>query len=318
VNCPLGSYCPDPVTILPCPAGYYCPYKTSVPAIECKQCNEGATELTQDPYGYIVLGIGMFFVVLYIGFTLLQRHNNGLAHRLQEFEKRMLANAHSNRRFLNANSQQKQMLEKLRPKLEWISRRLSKLEEMNSFGDNSGSFGRNGKKHSSFRGLEIDRDGIRFDARLVFDILDADASGDVTFKELNVIMGLNELELREFIRRMNEMAGSESNNSSVTRPVFVKYFLQALTETTNLTISFEEAEALFDEMAEGAKDGWMNQVWVNEIYMNKFYSSSMSEFLSDSQIFELIKVRTRSCTSSLIAHRKLRNLNIFKLILAEI
>lgn len=285
VNCPVGSYCPDPETLLPCPAGFYCPYKTSHPAIECQKCDEGATTLTQDPYGWIVLGIVISFVVLYIGFTLLQQHNNGLAHRLQELEKRVLASAHSNIRFssLYYQSQKKNMLEKLRPKLELVSRRLFKLEEMNSANDSVGSATRHGRKTN---GVEIGGEVIKFDARRVFDLLDADASGDVTFKELNVILGLNDLELKEFIRRMNEMAGSQSNNTSVTRPVFVKYFLQVLTETTHLTISFEEAEALFDEMAGGAKDKP-----ANEINMNKFYASSMSEFLSESQIFDLIKVR---------------------------
>ena len=37
-----------------------------------------------------MLGIVLSFVVLYNGFTLLQQHNNGLAHRMQELEKRVL------------------------------------------------------------------------------------------------------------------------------------------------------------------------------------------------------------------------------------
>lgn len=300
----MGFYCPDPETILPCPAGRYCPYKTSEPSIECKNCKEGATELTQDSYGYIVLGMVGLVVIIYIVFTLLERHNESLAHKIHELEKRMLKRAHSSRRFTTGNfqSQQKQMLEKLRPKLELIGRRLSKLEETGVSGDAIGSSSKHGDAIGSFsrhekrplhHGIEIVGDVIKFDARRVFDILDADCSGDVTFNELNVILGLNDLELKEFIRRMNEMAGSESNNSLlVTRPVFVKYFLQVLTETTNLTISFEEAEALFDEMAEDAKDGWKSHIWVNEVNMSRFYSSSMSEFLSDSQIYDLIKVRT--------------------------
>jgi hypothetical protein len=98
-------------------------------------------------------------------------------------------------------------------------------------------------------------------------------------------MGFNEVELKEFIRRMNEMAGLSSEIGIVTRPVFVKYFLQALLETTKLTISFEEAEQLFDEMS-----GSTDEKPVDEISMDKFYTSSMSDFLSDSQIFELIRV----------------------------
>ena len=123
---------------------------------------------------------------------------------------------------------------------------------------------------------------MEFDARHVFDTLDADESREVSFEELNRILGFNELELSEFVRRMNELAGNSLELESVTRPVFVKYFLQVLQDTSNLTVSFEEAEDLFLEMSEG-KD---------EVHMSKFYISSMSEFLSDIQILDLIKVRS--------------------------
>jgi hypothetical protein len=266
--------------------------------------------------------MAMLLVVIYIGFTLLERHNKGLAHKIHELEKRMLKKAHSNRRFTTGNfqTQQKQMLEKLRPKIELISRRLSKFEESAMLGeplrsssrhggDAIGSSSKHGKRTTQM-GIDIVGDSIKFDARRVFDILDTDCSGEVTYNQLNVILGLNDLELKEFIRRLNEMAGSESNNSLfVTRPVFVKYFLQVLTETTNLTISFEEAEALFDEMAEDTKDGWKSQIWVNEVNMSKFYSSSMSEFLSDSQIYDLIKVSTTNLNPFVAMLCKLVNIS---------
>jgi len=80
----------------------------------------------------------------------------------------------------------------------------------------------------------------------------------------------------------NNATASAMHNTHVTRPVFAKYFLQVLTETSNLTISYEESNAMFDELACGNKS-------LNEINMNNFYTSSMSEFLSDSQILQLIK-----------------------------
>jgi hypothetical protein len=389
-NCPRGMYCPDPQTMLPCPAGFYCPFKTSVPTIRCRKCAEGAIELTQDAYGYVILSIILFFIFIYIAWGLLQRYNKRLADRIQYFEKRIIASKFNGKTRKAQNMEQKQMLEKLRPKLELIARRLSRLEKSNptskrkeppspgllrrnhnaatrgharknSWGSSSGhtrknswgssSTGQIAKGHvrknswgssstvpvkkgharknsggssstdpvkkgharknsggssssghvrrnswgaspahvrthsNSGNGLEFIGEDIRFDARRVFDILDVDCSGDVTFEELNVILGFNEAEMKEFIRRMNEMAGTTSNNDSVTRPVFVKYFLQALLETSNLTISYEEAEALFDEMAGGTSDKP-----VKEINMQKFYSSSMSDFLSDTQIYELIRV----------------------------
>jgi hypothetical protein len=346
-NCPQGMYCPDPMTMLPCPSGYYCPYKTAKPTIRCRTCAEGATQLTQDFYGYIILSVILFLVVVYVTHGLLNRYNKRLADRIHYFEKRVFVDklqgtmkkAHI---MLGHSQQQKQMLEKLRPKLEVISRRLARLEKTspkspghvrknsngsspghtrtnswgslpnhvrknswgskpgharkNSWGSKPGHARKNSwgtspgpgaqvRKNSSGNGLDFVGDDIRFDARRVFDILDANGSGDVTFEELNVIMGFNEVELKEFIRRMNEMAGLTSDTGTVSRPVFVKYFLQALLETSKLTISFEEAANLFDEMS-----GSTSEKAVNEISMNTFYKSSMSDFLSDTQIFELIRV----------------------------
>lgn len=273
-NCPRGSYCPDPETMFPCPAGYYCPYKTQYPTIDCPQCKEGATQRTQDMYGYIVLAIIVALVVVYIGWGLLQRYNTKLADRVHDLEKRFNVKKIQQKGIKNQEQQQKQVLEKLRPKLELIGLRLAKKEGV--------------KRHDSrSSGIEFHGEDIKFDAKRLFDVLDADGSGDVTFDELNIILGLSEVELQEFIRRMNEMADM-ADNASVTRPVFAKYFLQALTDSSNLSISYEEAESIFDEMASIAGGGDKK---LNEIDMKKFYTSSMSDFLSDSEIFELIKVR---------------------------
>ncbi len=88
--------------------------------------------------------------------------------------------------------------------------------------------------------------------------------GAVSFYELNIILGLNELELAEFIRRMNELAGVSTDKDSVSRPVFVRYFLQVLKECSNLTASPEEAEELFDELATHA-----GEVLADEVHMSR-------------------------------------------------
>ena len=93
---------------------------------------------------------------------------------------------------------------------------------------------------------------------------------------------------------MNELAGQPREKESVTRPVFVKYFLSILKETSHLTVLFEESGALFDEMAADngkQKQQQQQQIKLNEIHMSKFYKSSMSRFLSDLQICDLINVR---------------------------
>lgn len=283
MNCPRGQYCPDPITMIPCPAGFYCPYKTRQPQISCETCSDGATQLTQDLYGYIVLGILLGVAAIYIAITLLDRYNSKLHDRIQDLEKRVVARTLQYKRV--DMSEQKKMLEKLRPKLELISRRLAKLEKVGNTNAMTASTtpvsSPKSPKKAVSKGLDIVGGDIKFDARRVFDILDADYSGDVSFDELNVILGLNEIELKEFIRRMNEMAGHPANNDSVDRPTFVKYFLQALMETSNLTVSLEEAEAVFDEMSGSTPD--------KPVDMNNFYTSSMSRFLSDTQIYEIIK-----------------------------
>lgn len=83
---------------------------------------------------------------------------------------------------------------------------------------------------------------------------------------------------------MNELAGYTRPKASVTRPVFVKFFLQVLRETSNLTVSFEEADNIFDEISCSTD---ANKV--DEVHMSTFYHSSMANFLSDVQICEIIK-----------------------------
>mmetsp|Transcript_17412 Transcript_17412/g.40037 ORF Transcript_17412/g.40037 Transcript_17412/m.40037 type:complete len:1463 (+) Transcript_17412:134-4522(+) len=278
-NCPRGSYCPNPETKLPCPAGFYCPYKTQTPFIRCERCKEGALELEQDTYGWIVLLMIAIMVVIYIAWGLLNRYNKRVADHVGELEKRI------NYRLIGRISSKRENelnLEHLRPKLELIGYRLAKLEESHSLAAEGRASG-SSKGSASFKGLDFDGKKIKFDAIRVFDVLDSDGSGDLTFDELNVILGLSKKELNEFIRRMNELAtGAPSGKVSVTRPVFAKYFLQALTDTGRMTVSYEEAEMVFNEMTKGNTS-------LKQVQMTEFYSSSMSEFLSDSQILKLIK-----------------------------
>jgi len=276
-NCPVGSYCPDPETMLPCPAGYFCPHKTQTPAIICYKCPEGSLTLARDFYGWVLLTIIAVFVLLYIAWGLLTRYNKSIAFHVNELEKRLvtkMANRKANKDAEQAKH--KRDIEKLKPKLEVINYRLAKLEPA----DDSIHDGKQNSNASIVTSIRINNDEILFDATTLFDVLDKDASGDLTYQELNAILGLTHAELKEFIRRMNEMADLSSAKTSVTRPVFAKYFVEVLTETSNLTISYDEAVAMYNELAGNNS---------KEINMVKFYSSSMSDFLSDTQILEVIK-----------------------------
>ncbi|VEU38252.1 unnamed protein product [Pseudo-nitzschia multistriata] len=283
-NCPRGSYCPDPETKLPCPAGYFCPYKTLDPTLPCARCKEGALELERDLYGWIGLLIILVLAVAYIAWGLLNRYNKRVADHVSDLEQRALNRIENLKSDMTGNdSEQSRELEQLRPKLELIKIRLANMERTDESARDVKVLGSSKKIIDGSKAVELDGERIRFDAIRLFDVLDIDGSGDLSFDELNAILGLSEVELKEFIRRMNEMAAdSSSDKNTVTRPVFAKYFLQVLTDTNHIAISYEEAEAIFDSFVDGNKS-------TNEINMNKFYSSSMSEFLSDSQILQLIK-----------------------------
>ncbi len=271
INCPRGSYCPDPETMLPCPAGYYCPFKTEQPTIRCRRCKEGSLQLEIDLYGWIILIIIAVFAAIYIGWTILNRYNNRLADHIHDLERRV-----QSRISARVPMHKKRELEKLRPKLELISYRLAKMEKNQNLRSSIDS-----KESVSSKGLNVESDEIQFEANRLFDALDTDGSEDLAYDELNGILGLSSLELQEFVRRMNEMAGLSESMLSVTRPVFAKYFLQVLAETCNLNISYDEAEAMFDELTDGVDS-------LNEIHLSSFYASSMADFLSDGQIFQLI------------------------------
>jgi hypothetical protein len=255
--------------------------------------------MQRDTFGYIILIIIASIAFLYIVYKLANRYNKHFLDRLHlldrlhgfsvgggisEFEHRiqdfkLSVGQHSKK--------QQQELKKVRHKVELINRRLASLAQKGDLPMKQADADYFRKQSASTDNLGEDHGHheVTFDARRVFDALDADDSGDVSFDELNVILGLNELELSEFIRRMNELAGYKRPKNSVTRPVFVKFFLQVLRETTNLTVSFEEAGAIFDELSNSSS---LNSK-VDEVHMSTFYHSSMANFLSDAQICDIIK-----------------------------
>ena len=118
-----------------------------------------------------------------------------------------------------------------------------------------------------------------FRAGRVFDEIDADHNGSLSFAELNAVMELPPLQLREFVRSMNEKARLPPDTNYVTKSTFELHFLDALETCVHFQPSGEEAAELFDEIS-GGKDHATPQ---------DFYRSSMSTFLSDSQINHLLR-----------------------------
>ena len=279
INCPAGSYCPTPQDIYPCPAGKFCPYKSTKPEYVCSNCKEGSTNIVRDTYGWVVFGLLVAAAVLYIIYALMKRYRNDLVEKLFDLQQRQVDGL----RLLVTWKQQQERLERIRPKLEMISRRLAILEEK----------GQSGSGIASEATLVTEKEVI-FDARKLFDAIDLDSNGEASFAELNAILELNPLELKEFVRRMNALEGVSEDKDFVTRPTFVRHFLQVLEETSYFTVSSDEAGQLFDEIAE------LGRARNGEVPLDQFYRSSMTIYLTDTQINDLIKVRMiiqyfRSC-----------------------
>lgn len=295
INCPEGNYCPTPDVMNTCPAGQMCWLKTARPEITCSRCHEGATRPVRDLYGWIILGLLIATAMGYIALTLMERYKMDLVAKLlhmQErqacckYEKELVAKliqlqqrqACSIRLYLNRKRQQEQ-LERIRPKLEVISRRVADIEAAKEM-DNKAS--RKNRPPS----LMVTEKKVIYDARRLFDTIDVRGEGAISGYELNELLDLTATELNEFVRRMNELAGVKGQFDYVSRRTFVEHFLQVLEETSRLTVSADEAGILFDEIAS------TGQTRNGDILANRCYFSSMSNYLSDAQINQMIKVGT--------------------------
>ena len=124
---------------------------------------------------------------------------------------------------------------------------------------------------------------ISFKAEKLFDALDREKMGEVTYTDLNRLMKLSPTQFREFVKRMNEAAGEHPETEEVERHVFITQFLPVFDAISHLQSSPEEAANLFDEIA---KQGVTT---TGEVPHRLFYTSPLSDFLTDAQINALVK-----------------------------
>lgn len=282
-NCDLGHFCPTPDVQSVCPDGYFCPHKTQTleeDAFECRRCDEGSREVVREPYGFVLLWICVAISIAYILTVAIKRYRRDLFDHLADLQKRQTDSL----LLAMSRSKRNEQLERLRPKLEILSSRLAKLaEEMKPERDSLNldyidclviSQGEENKK-------------IKFDANKMFDILDEDHDQVLTYEEINKVLSLNRVELHAFVRRMDELDTTIQLPDAVTRRTFVKYFIDVLEETTHFTVSPEEAGKIFDEIGEQAS-GSAGETRPY-VMSQDLYTSSLSNFLTDIQINELIK-----------------------------
>jgi hypothetical protein len=124
---------------------------------------------------------------------------------------------------------------------------------------------------------------ITFDAGKLFDALDTQRDEELTYRKLNRTLKLSPVQLREFVHRMNEIAGEPPDEEEVERHVFITQFLRVYAAISHLDPSPEEAAHIFDDVSKQGttRDG--------EVPNRFFYNSALAEFLNDGQINALLK-----------------------------
>lgn len=257
-NCPVGYYCGTPEDRKMCPEGEFCSHKSLEPWIDCGRCAAGSTGLKRDAFGYLLFGIGSFLLLLAIGFSCLR------SYKKEAFDKQVeLLARKAGRMSLSMNRKRiKKQVDSVRPHLEIINKRLSNLESTSS------SIKLDGKSQFSI-------------APRLYDILDIDKN-ELSYDELNAVLQLNEQELNLFVKRMQELSGNDQNQTTISRRCFVQYFLQVLEENVHFTITQDEAEAIYNEILEENRTDTVDE--------SMLYASSISNYLSDIQIYLLVKV----------------------------
>lgn len=213
---------------------------------------------------------------------MLKRYNKELYKKMIELQSRKVDSV---REKFNYRHQQRR-LQALKPKLKIIEQRLKQTRgayradairsttALSTSSTNDKGSKKNGKIH--------------YDARRLFDMIDTDGNGELSYAELDNALELSPVQLKEFMRRMNRAAKVSQESETVARPVFVKYFLRVLEEISHLEPTVLEADQLFDEILETVNTDY------DEIPFENFYQSSMTAFLDETLINELIK-KFRSC-----------------------
>lgn len=283
INCPIGFYCPTPEEKISCPADFFCPHKSTEPSIKCARCKAEAKKLERYIFGYVVLGIGSALILLAIGISYLRKHKSELFQK--QFE--MLARQAGGVRLLQHRKERQEQLERLRPKLDIISKRLGKIENTSKMNSSHSTIDAPTDPDSSTRYrsstlIVVDDGTLVFDAKKIYDALDTDSSGDLSYEELNTVLALDKVQLQNFVERMQALGGKDEESETISRPVFVRYFLKVLEEMGHLQVSPGEAAIVYDEIVKENGKGYVDE--------RMLYSSSMSKFLSDQQIYVLIKV----------------------------
>jgi len=195
-------------------------------------------------FGWYLFGVGLGLVAVYIVFKLVfkywleQVYKLGLVQR----QAKLLGNAAD--RINIFDHQREKRMKRIRPTLETLA---SKMEES--------GIGTKKVKNDILKITEIDDPQFHSQAlRALFNALDDDDTGTLSYNQFNSLLGMNQVQLQQFIGGMNSRAGLDYDTKVLTRAVFVKNFLPVLEECSHFAPDEEDAMQLFDDMAKYEKE----------------------------------------------------------------
>ena len=255
-----------------------------------KGCGPGEESLIRETYGFLIIIFWFLLSLAWVAYKIAQKHKLDVLHHIQVLSSRSLDSAMS---ILQAK-QRKRALNRLRPKLFRIQQRLEAY-----FHDKHDDDAHHQKKigAAESHGVWIHESGkTRYDAKKLFDLLDVNQDGFLSYDELQLVLELNPDQLAEFVSRMNQLDDDGKEDSKVSRDCFARYFLQVLEETTYFGPTPEEVQMLFVELAAGEPS----------ILYTSLYDSQLSLFLSDPQINSLIALFKKSAATPERLRRKSR------------
>ena len=124
---------------------------------------------------------------------------------------------------------------------------------------------------------------LGFSSDKLFDAIDENCDGTLSYEELDKAMALTGDQLAIFIQKMNESAGHPDNTTRVSRECFVRYFFKTIETASNYDPTPEDAEHIFYSIK--GSDG--NRAVLDTEH---WYKSSLSTFLSDKQVLRLLRL----------------------------
>ena len=136
---------------------------------------------------------------------------------------------------------------------------------------------------------KFDKEGniIGHDNDKLFDAIDVDGSGVISYEELDKAMALTGDQLSMFIREMNRKAGNEDNDKFISRECFVKYFFETIQAASNFDPTVEDAKQVFHSIPRNNRG---SIVGGDMVALESLYTSSLSTFLSEKQILTLVRL----------------------------